>query len=167
MKYKFLIILMICVFSISAFADQRLEENGFILTWKTEGDKLIATLSAETTGWIAFGIGATSVMKNANIIMLWVDDEMGIAMAEDHFGNGKFKHREDISLGGSQEVQILSGKQTETLTEITFSIPLDSGDEFDKVLTRGQSYRLLLATNKSDNISWKHNKKYATDIEIR
>nr|WP_230391371.1 MULTISPECIES: DOMON domain-containing protein [unclassified Oceanispirochaeta] len=158
---------MICLLSIPAFSEQRIEEKGFILVWETEADKLVVTLSAETTGWIAFGIGATSVMRDANIIMLWVDDEMGIAMAEDHFGTGKFKHASDIDLGGSQDVQVLTGRQTEDTTEITFTIPLDSGDEYDTVLERGEVYRLLLASNKSDKITWKHNSKYAADIEIR
>lgn len=158
---------MICLLSIPAFSEQRIEEKGFILDWETEADKLVVTLSAETTGWIAFGIGATSVMRDANIIMLWVDDEMGIAMAEDHFGTGKFKHASDIDLGGSQDVQVLTGRQTEDTTEITFTIPLNSGDEYDTVLKRGEVYRLLLASNKSDKITWKHNRKYATDIEIR
>lgn len=167
MKKKLFLILMICLLSVPAFSEQRIEEKGFILVWKTEADNLIVTLSAETTGWIAFGIGATSVMKDANIIMLWVDDEMGIAMAEDHFGTGKFKHASDIDLGGSQEVQVLTGKQTKDQTIITFSIPLNSGDEYDTVLQRGQSYRLLLASNKTDKIGIKHNRKYATDIEIR
>lgn len=167
MKKKLLLVLMICLLSIPAFSEQRIEENGFIFTWETEGDRLVMTLSSETTGWIAFGIGATSVMKDANIIMLWVDDEMGIAMAEDHFGTGKFKHTNDLDLGGSQEVQVLSSRQTENQTEISFSIPLDSGDEYDKVLERGETYRLLLASNRNDKITWKHNKKYATDIEIR
>lgn len=167
MKKKFFLILMICLLSIPVFAEQRIDEKGFTFVWKTEADKLVVTLSAETTGWIAFGIGATSVMKDANIIMLWVDDEMGIAMAEDHFGTGRFKHANDIDLGGSQEVQVLMGKQTKDKTIVTFSIPLNSGDEYDTVLQRGESYRLLLASNKSDKISFKHNKTYATDIEIR
>lgn len=167
MKQKLFPILMICFLSFPIFSEQRIEEKGFIFTWKTEADRLVMTLSAETTGWIAFGIGATSVMKDANIIMLWVDDEMGIAMAEDHFGTGKFKHASDIDLGGRQEVQVLSGRQTENQTVVSFSIPLDSGDEYDKALVRGETYRLLLASNKTDKITWKHNKTYATDIEIR
>ena len=165
-KILFLLILSSLV-SGAVFSMQRLEEKGFIITWQTEADKLIVTLSAETTGWIAFGIGASSVMKDANIIVLWVDDEMGIAMGEDHFGTGRFKHASDIDLGGSQEVHILEGRQTADQTVITFSIPLDSGDEYDRVLERGKVYRLLLASNKSDKISWKHNRTFAADIEIR
>ncbi|MDC7233236.1 MAG: hypothetical protein PQJ58_08380, partial [Spirochaetales bacterium] len=65
---RFFLTVMICLLGIPAFSEQRLEENGFILEWKSDEDRLIVTLSAETTGWMAFGIGATSVMKDANII---------------------------------------------------------------------------------------------------
>jgi hypothetical protein len=106
-------------------------------------------------------------MKDANILILWVDDNSGITMAEDHFGTGRFSHKNDMELGGSQDIIVLSGKQNETSTEVNFTIPLNSGDEFDSPLVRGETYRLLLASNDSDNISWKHNKKYAQDIVIR
>lgn len=154
--------------SYAAFAQQQvLEKEGFLLKWETQGDKLLVTVKAETKGWIGFGIGATSVMKDANIIICWVDDNTGIAMAEDHFGSGRFTHKSDIREGGSQNVSVLTGTQTDTTTEITFTIPLDSGDEYDKPLVRGESYRLLLASNNSDNINWKHNNKYAQEITIR
>jgi hypothetical protein len=167
MKKILFLMAILCLSASMASAQQMLEKDGFVLKWETSGDKLIVTLKAETTGWIAFGIDAESIMKGANIIILWVDDKTGIAMAEDHFGSGRFAHKSDMKLGGSQDFQVLSGTQTETNTEITFSIPLDSGDEYDKPLVRGQSYRLLLASNNSDNISWKHNNKYAQEIEIR
>jgi hypothetical protein len=165
---KFLFLMLTMSLSTSFLsAQQRVEEKGFDLKWETQGDKLVLTLKAETKGWIAFGIDAESVMKDANIIILWVDDKTGIAMAEDHYGTGRFAHKSDIELGGTQDFQVLSGTQTDTHTEVTFTIPLDSGDEYDKPLERGKTYRLLLASNKSDKISSKHNNTYAQDIEIR
>ncbi|MDC7238877.1 MAG: DOMON domain-containing protein, partial [Spirochaetales bacterium] len=139
MKKTVIFTLLMIFLTLPLWANDRLEEDGFILDWKTEGNRLLITLSAETTGWIAFGIGATSVMKDANIILLWVDDNMGIAMGEDHFGTGRFAHKADMELGGSQDMQILSGRQTADTTRVSFSIPLDSGDEYDVPLIRGET----------------------------
>jgi len=168
MKKILLAISALILSAHAVFAQQQvLEKQGFVLKWETQGENLLVTVKAETKGWIGFGIGATSVMKDANIIVCWVDDNSGIAMAEDDFGNTRFTHKSDISMGGSQDVKVLSGTQTATSTEITFSIPLDSGDKYDTKLVKGESYRMLLASNNSDNINWKHNNRYAQEITIR
>jgi hypothetical protein len=36
-----------------------------------------------------------------------------------------------------------------SLTVYEFSIPMDSGDEFDKVLSPGNTYNIILAVNNS------------------
>jgi len=168
MKKSVLLTTLLLLAALNAFSQQQiLEKEGFVLKWESQGENLLITVKAETTGWIGFGIGATRMMKDANMILCWVDDASGIAMAEDHFGIGLTSHKNDISLGGKQNVTVLSGSQNETTTEVTFTIPLDSGDEFDKPLVRGESYRILLASNNSDNISWKHNNRYAQEIIIR
>jgi len=166
MKIKLFIVIMILT-AVILPAEQSLSGNGIDLRWKTGEDRLIVTLSAPTTGWIAFGIGAEEVMKNANIIMVWVDDDMGIAMADDQYGNGRFSHKNDMKLGGEQNVQVLSGEQTGESTSVTFSIPLDSGDRFDNPLEIGETYRYILAYGKTDNLKAKHKATHSGDLTIR
>lgn len=147
-------------------AQNMLNEDGFELSLETRNQRLIVTIKAPTTGWMAFGTGATNKMKDANIIMVWVDDMMGIAMGEDHFGTTPFSHKSDMELGGSQDLLVLSGKQTEEDSVISFSIPLNSADEYDTELIRGETYPLILAYGKRDNISRKHSRVYKGKITI-
>ncbi|OQY32601.1 MAG: hypothetical protein B6241_10545 [Spirochaetaceae bacterium 4572_59] len=160
--------LLLTALSVSLLlpAQNILNENGFELSLETRSERLIVTIKAPTIGWIAFATGATDKMKDANIIIVWVDDMMGIAMGEDHFGTSPLSHKNDMELGGSQDLQVLSGKQTGEYTLVSFSLPLNSGDKYDTELVRGKTYPLLLASGKSDNISEKLSPVYTGKITI-
>lgn len=166
MKRTLCLLLITLSVSLLLPAQNMLNENGFELSMETRSERLIVTIKAPTTGWIGFGTDAGNKMKDANIIMVWVDDMMGIAMGEDHFGTSPFSHKNDMELGGSQDLLVLSGKQTGEDTVVTFSVPLNSGDEYDTELIRGESYPLLLASGESDNITTKHSRAYTGEITI-
>ena len=164
---KVMMMTVLCLLAAALIpAQSMMSGNGFDLAWETREGQLIVTLTAPTTGWLAFGTDATNKMKDANIILVWVDDATGIAMGEDHFGTGMFSHRADMQLEGSQDLQVLSGTQTQEETTVVFSIPLDSGDSYDTALQRGRTYPLLLAAGKTDNIRKKHNRVFTGEITI-
>ena len=143
-----------------------LEENGFEMSCEVREERLVVNLKGDTTGWLAFGTNASDRMEGADIIILWVDDALGIAMGEDHFGTGPLSHEADMSLGGEQNMLVLSGRQTKEDTAVTFTIPLNSGDEYDTELISGESYPLILAMGQNDNIETKHSRVYTAEITI-
>ena len=51
---------------------------------------------------------------------------------------------------GSQDIQVLAGSQNRERTAMTFSIPLNSGDERDTLLERGKTYSLILGAGQDD-----------------
>jgi hypothetical protein len=128
--------------------------NGIVMSWKTEGSSLIIQISAQSTGWVAVGFEPTQAMKDANFIIGYVKD--GKVYVRDDFGTERGKHAADTKLGGSSDVSALSGSEKGGITEITFSIPLDSGDVFDNPLLPGNEYYILLAYGKSDSFSAVH-----------
>lgn len=157
------VILMINLFSAQDSSDreyvyQNLTQNGFELQWRTTSSaNLEVILSAQTTGWIAVGFGATSAMANANIIIGYVSN--GTLNIRDDFGVSQSSHSSDLSLGGTSNILVSSGTEENGATTIQFQIPLNSGDQFDKVLTPGQNISLILARggNSADNFTSVHN----------
>ncbi len=113
-------------------------------------DRLIIIVQAPSRGRISLALGAETDLKGANVLVVWVDDMMGIAMGEDHFGTAAQEHKNDMELGGSQDIQVLAGRQNNEMTEVTFAIPLQSEDEHDIVLEAGKSYPLILSCTDSD-----------------
>lgn len=140
---------------------------GITLHWKTDQSGLLyAKVRAGTTGWVAVGFNPTNGMHNANLILGYVDG--GAVLIRDDFGTSPTTHQADASLGGSDDVTNAAGSEQGGMTEISFTIPLDSGDAYDRVLLRGQTYPVLLAhgPNGVDDFTTAHQTRAVVNIQI-
>ena len=140
--------------------------GGITLKWKVEGDDLQVKVSAATTGWVAVGFDPANRMQGANFIIGYVSgDDVFI---RDDYGSGPTAHLSDTSAGGSDDVTDEGGTEADGTTEITFTIPLDSGDSLDRVLVEGSSYTVLLGRgpNGADNFTAQHGARTSTTITI-
>ena len=103
-------------------------------------------------------------MKGTNFILGYVED--GNPSIADHYGNGLTKHSADEELGGSSHVELMEASEDDGGTMLHFTIPLDSGDEYDKPLTPGESYEILLAYSSEDDFVTEHGDSERTKIEV-
>lgn len=146
--------------------NNQVSSQGITLKWEMEGTLLNVTLSATTTGWVAAGFDPTSRMQNANIIIGYVAS--GTAHVRDDFGTGIASHASDESLGGVDNITNVGGSEVDGVTEINFTIPLDSGDGYDRVLQAGNTYTVLLAhgSDGSDEFSVYHAVRTSVEINL-
>ena len=142
-----------------------LTSGGIVLKWRINGNNLDVVVSAETTGWVAVGFDPTRRMKDANIIIGYVKE--GKVFIRDDFGVATTFHRSDASLNGKDNVLNTSGIESKGVTTLKFSIPLDSGDRFDRKLEKGKSYTVLLAYGKEDSFSAYHAYRAKAEITLR
>lgn len=121
-----------------------------------DGLNLEGIMSAQTTGWVSVGFNPTFMMRDANIIIGY--DDAGIGFIRDDWGTGNTSHVADISLGGTDDVTLLDSSEIDGMTMIHFTIPLDSGDEYDQPLEIGETYPVLLARgpNGANNFTAYH-----------
>lgn len=136
--------------------------EGITLNWTVEGDSATFTLEAPTTGWVAVGFNPTRMMQDANLIIGYVKD--GEAAIRDDFGNYFTSHNADRNMGGSDDIADFHGSESEGTTSLTFTIPLDSGDEYDQPLTPGEDVDLILAYGNSDDFHTIHSKTATTTV---
>ncbi len=139
-----------------------LSADGIVLKWRVKGENLDLVVSAKTTGWVAVGFDPARRMKDANIIIGYVKD--GKVFIRDDFGVATTFHKSDVSLKRKDNVLNLSGSESKGITTLEFSIPLDSGDKFDRKLEKGKTYKVLLAYGREDDFSAYH--AYRTTAEI-
>ncbi|OJF76218.1 MAG: hypothetical protein BKP49_08740 [Treponema sp. CETP13] len=142
-----------------------LKTKDFDFSWEIQESNLIMTLSAPTTGWVSVGFEPTKMMKDADILLFSVDKD-GIVSAEDDYGTSLFGHKNDVNLGGTNNITILSGSEKNGTTTVSFSIPLSSGDVYDKQLVKGQMIKVLFASSSRDKFTSKHNKKASGNIQL-
>jgi hypothetical protein len=139
-------------------------EDEFSFKWKVVGDSLRCMVSANTSGWVAIGFDPDEEMLNANLVIGYV--QSGTTYVRDDWGLTETTHTSDVGLGGENNVTRVFGHQSAGSTEIRFTIPLNSQDEFDKLLIPGNSYELIIAYgfNNDDNFNSMHQE--AEDFEI-
>ena len=162
MKNNFLylmIILSMTISVISAQTDwQSTSTAGVTFEYRVtqDGLHLEGIMIGQTTGWVAVGFNPSQQMRDANIIIAYVTASN--TMIRDDWGTSTTSHASDVSLGGSSDVTLINGMEEGNFTTIHFTIPLDSGDQYDQPLSVGQTYPIILARgpNGVDNFTAGH-----------
>ncbi len=121
----------------------KLEEKDITFAWTIQGDEIHVQLSAKTEGWVAVGFDPIDAMEGANIIIGAVKD--GKVKIEDHFGDRKRGHSSDEELGGKNDVKNPVGTEEKGITTVSFTIPLNSGDKYDKPIPADGKGKVMLA----------------------
>jgi hypothetical protein len=140
-----------------------LDEN-WSFSWRFIGDEIEFTMTIPTTGWAAVGFNPSRMMKDADYKIGYVAN--GEAFMRDDYGTGNTSHGPDTSLGGSENIRIISGVEDEGATTLVFALPKNSGDAYDTVFTPGETYKVLFAYGPSggDNYTAMHRARRSLDI---
>jgi hypothetical protein len=149
--------------AVSMDYDHKLEVKNMQFYWTIEGDKIHVKLSAKTTGWVAIGFDPEKAMGGANIIIGAVKN--GKFKIVDHYGDKSRGHSNDKKLGGKNDVSNPSGSEENGVTTISFTLPLDTGDKFDKPINPTVASKIMLA-HGSGRDSFKARHPFRTIYEI-
>ena len=128
----FLFVLFIGLVGSKAFAMEyahTLKDGPMSFSWSVDGEMLHVKLSGRTTGWVGVGFNPAKMMKGANFIMGYV--KKGKVKVTDHVGNTERNHKADTKSGGTNNATNISGQEKKGMTEISFSMPLNSGETVD------------------------------------
>jgi hypothetical protein len=145
----------------------QIEQAGVTFHWANDAEVLYGALSAQTGGWVSIAFDPEARMQGANYVFGYVQD--GQTLIEDMYGTqpaGPSSHPPDEQLGGSNDILEYGGLEEAGVTVIEFSIPLDSGDEYDKPLQPGSSYKVLLAWGAGDDLESYHGGRGAGEIVL-
>jgi len=160
----FIILCLPLTISASEFT-HKVDVDNMTFQWKVDGDNLHIGLKAKTTSWVGIGFNPTEGMKDANIILGYVKD--GKVKITDHYGTTKRQHNKDSKSGGQNNITNASGKEAGGFTEISFTIPLNSGDASDGVIMPDKENVVLLAYGPGrDSFKTRHAFKTALKINL-
>ena len=138
-------------------------------TYQVQHDRLIVDLSGRTTGWVAIGFGATHYMKDAYIVMGYID-EKGKPVISNEFGDGYVSHKSVELLGGKPNIELISGDFKDGWTSIKFSIPLKlENNNYAKTFESGETMKVLVAygPDGAKNFTTIHAFKTITSINLK
>lgn len=162
---KYLLLFLLFILFVFSYAQDEKEKSqepefkmvtvkDFIFDYKVENDNLIAKVSYPTEGWVAIGFNSTKKMKDANFIIGCNRD--GEEIVADHFGINPVSHKADTLIGGTNDLIESSCTEEEGRTTLSFTIPLNSGDEKDGVLKKGKENKVIFAAGRKDDLGTKH-----------
>lgn len=137
---------------VTADGYKQIIRKGITFQWQDDGTNLTVVLEAPTTGWVGVGLKANSLMEGANILIGYVEDSTNTTIS-DRYGTDEYTHVEDIDLGGSEDYTFISGSETNSTTRVSFSILLDSEDDYDRQLVPGNNIKCFLAYGEGDTIT--------------
>lgn len=96
-------------------------------------------IQVKALGWVGIGFKTSSpaVDKHlgADIMLGAYVDANGSTVYRDDYGNTQTTHVPDTSLGGTKDIVNAKATQNATMTTFEFSKPLDTGDQYDQVIT--------------------------------
>lgn len=123
--------------------------------WSLEGETLAVKIAAPTTGWVGIGFNPSNQMKDANFIVGYVKN--GKVSVFDEYGVAAARHAQDTKRGGADNVTVVGGTEQGKQTVLEFTIPLNSGDEFDGTIDpNGDTVVLLAYGPDRDSTRMKH-----------
>lgn len=141
--------------------------DGILLAWLPTDSTLSVQVTAPTTGWVAVGFDPDSIgMIHANILLgYW--NEAG-SVSRDDWGNATSSHRADTLLGGTDDIAAFAATEASGATTVEFTIPLVSGDAYDKPLSIDSTYAVILAygPDGADDFSVQHELFTSTSITL-
>ena len=164
----FLIIALILSMPFTLMAMEythKVDVDNMTFQWKVDGDNLHVGLKAKTTSWVGIGFNPSDGMKDANFILGYVKG--GKVTVTDHYGKTTRQHDEDGKLGGQDNITNAAGKEAGGFTEISFTIPLNSGDDKDGAIVPDKETVVLLAYGPGrDSFKTRHAFKTALKINL-
>jgi hypothetical protein len=131
--------------------------DNYTICWRADDQYIYIGITAETTGWVAMAVQPGSKMKDADMVLGFVDgDETTVY---DQYSTGTFgPHSSDAELGGTDDILDYGGSESGGLTTIEFKRALNTGDEYDLPFST--------AYGSSDNPESKHSARGYGEINL-
>lgn len=151
------------VISAGEYTDNASYINGaYSLSWTSDEEYIYIGIEAKTNGFVAIGFGNS--MLQTDVVFGYVKD--GETYIYDVYINSYLgPHPEDTDLGGTDDILDYGASEEGDYTIIEFKRKLDTGDNFDSAIIKGESNNILWAFGGTDGMMSIHSQRGYDSIE--
>ncbi|MEM6398379.1 MAG: DOMON domain-containing protein [Bacteroidota bacterium] len=132
-------------------------------TCQAEGDYLVMSLQAPTTGWLGVGFNDKNDIMHSDLLLFHVVN--GRASGQDMYVKGLGNPRLDSRLGGLDDIEILAAEERDGQTYIRFRRPYPVKDKYDYLLRAGEEFWLILAYSTHDEFA--HHSRMRQHVKLK
>ena len=130
------------------FAQSSIELGGMKMYYRLRGDSVDITIEAPTKGWLGIGFNQKNDIVQSDLLLFHVVD--GEAEVLDMYVKGVGDPRQDITMGGTNDIRIIKAEESNQSTVVSFSKPISSADRYDFQHQPGEEFWLILAYSTHD-----------------
>ncbi len=142
------------------------DNNNFELHWRVESPNFFMAIRAKTKGWVSVGFSPTVMMKDADMIIGWVESNNEVKIF-DAFSTGDMgPHPPDENLGGNNDIIAFGGTESGEWTTLEFQRKLDTGDKYDKVFPSSGNIKIIVAYGSRDEFASMHRFRATDSITV-
>ena len=130
----------------------------FELHWKIAGQTALMAMVGKTSGWVAIGLQPTLMMKDADMVLGWVDSKGKPGILDCHAPEVTSVHPPDTSFSppGTNDIVEYGASQSGGTTTIEFTRLLRTGDRYDNDIPANGTLKFIWALGPDDDINSKH-----------
>jgi hypothetical protein len=138
--------------------------DNYELWWAADEQFIYIAMKAKTTGWVSIALPSGPAMKDADMVLGFVQD--GTVTVIDQYCTGNFgPHSPDIKLGGSDDILESAGIEEGGYTIIEFKRKIDTGDTYDHTFSPGIN-SILWSYGSGDQLEQKHSARGHGELEL-
>lgn len=163
---KSVLVSLILIVNMSCFAMQNppksVSKNEMKISWHYENDRIFFEMSAPTNGWVTVGFNTTSKIKGASLLMGNI--VKGKPSVVEHYTLNLGNYKTINSLGEESQVKDIIGNENFNRTILKFSLPIKAKSEYQKDLSEGKEYTMIIAYSQEDD--FQHHSIMRTSVKI-
>ena len=126
-----------------------ISKNKMNLSWHFSNDRIYFEMTAPTNGWVTIGFNTNESIKNAYLLMgNIINDKVNVV---EHYTLEPGHYKSLLELGEQPQVNEISGNQNSKGSMIKFSLPIMASSKYQKDLTEGSEYTMILAYSQEDD----------------
>jgi len=144
-------LLFFILLSIQVYAQKEVKINGMLFQYEIKEDSLYGFLSAPTMGWLMIGFNDKNTTSGADFKFFAVIDQTNVASDRKNIEGRNYPS--DMKLGGKNNIKLIEGEENQNGTEISFVLPLQTGDTNDFQHEMGKPFWLILAYSAEDDFN--------------
>lgn len=164
MKQTTLIFMVVLInMACNAQKVKTVKKNKMTVNWHFEDNRIYFEMTAPTNGWVTVGFNTKSGTSGAYLLMGNVINSK--ANLVEHYTKCPGNYSPISRFGADPQVENIEGVQEAEKTTIRFSLPTVSLSKYQKDLSEGKEYYMIIAYSQEDD--FQHHSIMRTSVNVK
>ena len=143
---------------------KQIKKNNMQVSWHYQSNRIFFKMAAPTGGWVTIGFNTSAGTTGAYLLMGHV--VKGKVEVVEHYTKSPGNYKPITKFGATAHVKDVQGEQNGEHTIIEFSLPVIANSKYQRDLTEGLEYIMLIAYSQEDDFQHHSIMRTSTGIKL-